>query len=142
MRITNFRLKPWAACLISLTIGLLLGAFFTYAENRNLPIPDWVIISVLIFLVLMSIWYWKTIDETAKEAHKFSWYWGSTFGICLIAILCVVSLSGLNSMHLFAWLLPENPSADDVFFSGVYATVLTQIVCYSILWAFWWLRMR
>jgi hypothetical protein len=38
-------------------------------------IPPWMIAVVLVFAVAATIWIWRALDEAAREAHKWAWYW-------------------------------------------------------------------
>jgi heme A synthase len=33
------------------------------------------------------IWWWRGIDEAAREAHKWAWWWGGTGGMAVGAVL-------------------------------------------------------
>ncbi len=131
----------------TLSSVILLACFATglaagIVRGLEINIPTWIWIILIIGLFIVSMAYWHIIDETAKEAHKFSWYWGSSIGICLVIGLYFANFSGMNSIHMFAWLIPEQPSADDIFFTGTIAAIFTQCICYAIVWILWWLRMR
>jgi len=135
-------LKPWHTCVGALLFGLFAGVLFAHSNHYGIILPKWIFIIFVLIVGVASIWYWRHIDETAKEAHKFSWYWGSSFGIALVVVFCVFSLAGLNTIHMFAWVMPDTPTPHDIFFAGIYAAVLAQVLCYGIVWIFWWLRMR
>jgi len=85
------------------------------------------------------IWWWRGIDEAAREAHKWAWWWGGSSGMAL-GSAALVTLS-LRADHVA---LPAGfgSSPEDLFASGVMAILLFQLVGYALAWAGWWLKHR
>ena len=85
-------------------------------------------------------WWWKGLDEAAREAHKWAWWWGSTFGLALggVGLLTLLGAAeGDGGASLFAGQAPI-----DLLFLGVFAVVGVQALGYLIAWAIWWLQRR
>ncbi len=86
----------------------------------------------------VAIWvcarWWRDLDEAAREAHKWAWYWGSTFG------------GGLGVVALFtlAYAAEASLTAEprDLLIGGAGIVLVAQFVGYGIAWAVWWLRRR
>ncbi len=85
----------------------------------------------------LCVWWWRGIDEAAREAHKSAWWWGGTGGMAVGGVV------------LLALILPEQGEAalegasnQDLFAAGMGVIVTCQIVGYSLAWVVWWLRHR
>lgn len=129
------------AYLVVLVVALLVGMLggFGGALLRFAPEPaaTWLTASLLSLGMIVTLaailWYWRGIDEAAREAHKWAWWWGGTGGMSIGAVvLLTIQLRELD-MPAFG------PSA---FASGLMAMGFLQVVGYLIAWAFWWLRNR
>lgn len=84
------------------------------------------------------IWWWRGIDEAAREAHKWAWWWGGSSGMALGAIL-VLTLS-LRDEDVSV--LGIEGGAAGLVSGGVLAILLFQMAGYAIAWAVWWLKHR
>jgi FtsH-binding integral membrane protein len=87
---------------------------------------------------VFCIWWWRGIDEAAREAHKWAWWWGGSSGMALGAIL-ILTLS-LRDEDISP--LSADASAADLVSGGVFAILLFQMAGYGIAWAVWWLKHR
>jgi len=83
----------------------------------------------------LCVWWWRGIDEAAREAHKWAWWWGGTAGMAVGAVILLALMLGEDDAF-------SNTAANDLVASGMLAIVLFQIVGYGIAWAIWWLRRR
>lgn len=83
------------------------------------------------------VWWWRGIDEAAREAHKVAWWWGGTGGM---AVGGVILLS--IAMPDEGALLLQGMSDQDLFTAGMGAVAGCQVLGYTIAWAVWWLRHR
>lgn len=85
------------------------------------------------------LWWWRGIDEAAREAHKWAWWWGGSGGIAVGGIV-LLTLMARNE----AVLLPSGIGSDptDIFVSGMMALALFQLAGYALAWAGWWLKHR
>ncbi|NEX93016.1 hypothetical protein [Caulobacter sp. 17J65-9] len=83
--------------------------------------------------------WWRTVDEAAREAHKFAWYWGGSLGLGVAGGLAIV-LQRTPSTPLRD-LAPLHGDAG-LFATGVLACIVCQSVGYGVAWAGWWLARR
>lgn len=84
----------------------------------------------------VSMVYWRNLDEAAREAHKFAWWWGGCGGLLLV--LPILSLLPLTALEdLFGAHSPHGWVA-----GGVLGVLLLQTTGYLVAWAGWWLVRR
>lgn len=102
------------------------------------PAPLLAIGAVLIIggLIWTSLIYWRLLDEAAKEAHKFAWFWGG----CGALLLTLPAMLLVDTATLEAMFGPRD--ADDWLVAGMQVVVLTQIAGYALAWSGWWLVRR
>ncbi len=98
-----------------------------------------VVVAVVTGLAMaLALWsctfWWRGLDEAAQEAHKWAWWWGSTFGMAIggVALFTLV-MSAEDAL---------GGSAKDLLLGGAAIIVGFQTVGYAIAWAAWWLRRR
>lgn len=96
----------------ALTVGLctltVVGAGTTAAmpfwaqQLGNAPSIGVVVLAagLAVFLALHTYYWWRDLDEAAREAHKWAWWWGGNIGFIvgaagfLIAALTSGNLAG------------------------------------------------
>jgi len=85
------------------------------------------------------VWWWRQIDEAAREAHKWAWWWGGSGGMAVGAVLLLTLMMRSDSQTL-----PESfgSTPADIFVSGMMSILLFQMAGYSLAWAGWWLKHR
>lgn len=84
------------------------------------------------------IWWWRGIDEAAREAHKWAWWWGGSSGMAVGAILLLtLTLRDDGSTSL-----DVGSSAAELVSGGMFAILLFQLAGYAVAWAAWWLKHR
>ena len=88
--------------------------------------------------VVGCVWWWRGIDEAAREAHKWAWWWGGSGGVLVGAIILLT----LTFSEDAATPVEVGVSAPDLIAGGMFAILLFQLAGYSIAWAAWWLRHR
>ncbi|WP_296167836.1 hypothetical protein [uncultured Brevundimonas sp.] len=87
--------------------------------------------------MVLCVWWWRGIDEAAREAHKWAWWWGGTGGTFVgVAVITSLQLGDATSANLMDF------SAGDLVAGSMLAILLFQLVGYGIAWAAWWLRHR
>lgn len=141
--------KPYGApALIGLAVGTLflglvvgLGAAFL----SDMPGQLGVLLTAILLAVGMggAIWlgvgWWRRVDEAAREAHKWAWFWGGSCGMAVgFVCLMTVTMRGAD-LPLPAWL---GTTPQDLLVSGMMAILAFQVVGYLIAWAWWWLGQR
>ena len=81
--------------------------------------------------------YWKRLDEAAREAHKFAWYWGGSLGLAVSGLLVGLQARGPPASPLL-WPGFE-ADATGYLMTGALGVVTAQIIGYGLVWAGWWL---
>lgn len=91
-----------------------------------------------VFLALHTLYWWRALDEAAREAHKWAWWWGGTLG--LVASGAAVVIAALAGVNLLPAALPHTDAA--LIALGVAAAFAAQAVGYGIAWCGWWIARR
>ena len=98
------------------------------------------LIAVMAATLAVSIWWWRRLDEAAREAHKWAWYWGGSAGM-VVGLAAILTLT-TRDVDL-ARFLPADANPGDMIVGGMMSILLFQLVGYTLAWAWWWLaRMR
>lgn len=84
------------------------------------------------------VWWWRGIDEAAREAHKWAWWWGGSAGMAVGGILLLTLTFGDDA----ATAADLGVTAPDLVAGGMVAVLLFQLAGYSVAWAIWWLKHR
>lgn len=83
------RWRPWAYYAIGIGGYVVLSLLAGMAGDRMaLALTALSVVWLLVFV----IWAWKRTDEAAREAHKFAWFWGGSFG-ALAGLLLILTLA-------------------------------------------------
>jgi len=91
----------------------------------------------LIFLICVA--WWNRVDEAAREAHKWAWWWGGTAGTAIGGVFLVVAVAAARGDTLAV--VSSAPPAD-LIYGGAFAIMTCQVIGYGIAWAAWWLQRR
>ena len=84
------------------------------------------------------IWWWRGIDEAAREAHKWAWWWGGSGGMAVgVVVLTVLTVHDDGSTTAEVGL-----TAPDLLVGGMWTILLFQLAGYAVAWAVWWLKHR
>jgi hypothetical protein len=82
-------------------------------------------------------WWWNGLDEAAREAHKWAWWWGSTYGLAFGGVALLTVFTAAENTKAFAgW------QTLDVLLSGAGLLVGVQCAGYAIAWGIWWWQRR
>ena len=127
--------------VVALIAGGVLGALSSAnEEGSNGPI-SLIITLFALGLAAGSLWfcfaYWKRLDEAAREAHKFAWYWGGSLGLAASGLLVGLLARGADA-RAFLWPGFE-ADATGYLMTGALAVVTAQVIGYVLVWAGWWL---
>lgn len=85
------------------------------------------------------LWWWRGIDEAAREAHKWAWWWGGSGGMAVGGVVLLTLMARAEAGPLPAG-VGSTPA--DVFVTGMTAVLLFQLAGYALAWAGWWLKHR
>ncbi|NWE52600.1 hypothetical protein [Brevundimonas sp. P7753] len=91
-----------------------------------------------VFLVLHTLYWWRSLDEAAKEAHKWAWWWGGNLGFIVGGAAVVIA--ALNGVHLLPARVPHTDAA--LIAAGLIAALAAQAVGYTLAWCGWWVARR
>lgn len=131
------------AVIVLLAVGLVTGIGAGFLSGRTGPgaiAGTAGLISVMMAVALGgSIWWWARLDEAAREAHKWAWWWGGTAGMAVGAVLLMTVMFHARTAVITSW-AGETPA--EILGSGMMAILLFQVAGYAIAWAAWWLQRR
>jgi len=120
--------------------GASVGAGGALLAKTGLSLPPGLVFAASLVAMVVFFWvcvvYWRNIDEAAREAHKFAWFWGGTGG--LIVLMPVGAL--VTNERLVAMFHERSPSEWVIL--GFLTLLTAQLVGYGLVWAGWWLRQR
>lgn len=91
-----------------------------------------------VFTALHTLYWWRCLDEAAKEAHKWAWWWGGNLGFVVGgAAVVIAAVAGVN---LLPGAVPHTDAA--LIALGVAAAFAAQAVGYGVAWCGWWIARR
>lgn len=125
-------------------LGLLGGigsTFLSYLPGAGGLIGSGLfLVAVMAVALAVTVWWWRRLDEAAREAHKWAWYWGGSAGM-MLGLAVVMTLATCN-VDLGGFLSVDTKPID-LIVGGMMSILLFQVVGYTLAWAWWWLaRMR
>ena len=138
------QIAPWrwivALFALSLGLGVMLGLFSAMTREAG-PLSLALTAVVVIVLSAVGVWliamYWRRIDEAAREAHKWAWWWGGN--VALIPVMAGL-LFLVERPHLGAPLLPGATATPAHYVAtGAILAVGALLLGYAVAWLFWWL---
>lgn len=121
----------WGA---SLLLGLVLGVLLQ-GSAFGLPTPFGIILGlgVLVALIIVQIYYWRTLDELARSIHMRAFFWGGL--TTWIGLLCLIFIAPI---------FPAEAArvAQMGAFNGAILVIAVHALLYLLLWAWHWLKPR
>ncbi|AYV48981.1 hypothetical protein CFHF_02135 [Caulobacter flavus] len=97
------------------------------------------VVAVMALMLWLCARWWRVADEAAREAHKWSWYWGGSTGLAAAAVPFIL----LHTMpRTVEPLLPSDMSTAQAVLLGMGLLGGCQLVGYGLFWAGWWLARR
>ncbi|WP_332655130.1 hypothetical protein [Brevundimonas sp.] len=84
------------------------------------------------------VWWWRGIDEAAREAHKWAWWWGGSGGMAVGALVLLSVAANEDASSAAAMDL----SAGELLLGGMWIILMFQLAGYAVAWAAWWLKHR
>lgn len=101
---------------------------------------------VAILLMTGAFWvgvlWMRSIDEAAREAHKWAWYWGGTAGMSLGGALMLLAVIPRDTPVQIPLVLGTTPDPAGYAASGAFGLMMLMTLGYSLAWVVWWLRHR
>lgn len=138
------RFPPWAF-LIAAVVPILL--VLALAD----PLPKPVIMTLSVLAVLwggaMASLHWKRLDEAARAAHRWAWYWGGSIGLMaamLSAVLMLVSPAFASSaVSLMSFMASPRFSPEQIHVAaGILICGIAQGIGFLGAWIYWWAAKR
>lgn len=115
------------------------------AIDRDMGVPIVMGVSALLLMVgafWLGVFWMRVIDEAAREAHKWAWYWGGTAGMAVGGVFMLLSAIPREAPIPFPLLMSDTPDPAGYAASGAFILMMLMTLGYSIAWAVWWLRHR
>jgi hypothetical protein len=85
---------------------------------------------------LAFLWYWRKLDEIAREAHRFAILWGGLITVYAGSV-AVITFSFHPAAFPFQTMAPG-----EAFSLGLAIPIVLMSVLLLAGWAWWWLRRR
>jgi hypothetical protein len=96
---------------------------------------------VVIAWAVTFVWlYWRRLDEAAKEAQKFAWFYGAVAAMFVTAPM--ILFVRLDGGAFLAVLAPSHPTPGAYFALGWISLALAQAIGFLVVWAGWWRAKR
>ncbi|MBB4799724.1 hypothetical protein HNP32_003484 [Brevundimonas bullata] len=128
--------------LVVVSSGLTVATPFWPAQLGNAPQLGVVLLAaaVAVFSAIHSLHWWRALDEAAKEAHKWAWWWGGNLGLVVGgAGVVAATLMGLD-VNLLPAFVQRSDAA--LVATGVLGVFAAQAVGYGLAWCGWWMARR
>lgn len=127
----------------TLVLGGLAGAGSAFLGDQPGPVGTAVTAALVTAAMAVgftvSVWWWRGIDEAAREAHKWAWWWGGSGGMGVGAVLLLTLMLRAEEQPISA---KFGSTPADIFVSGMFSILLFQMAGYTLAWAGWWLKHR
>lgn len=101
---------------------------------------------VALLLMVGAFWigvlWMRSIDEAAREAHKWAWYWGGTAGMAVGGVFMLLSAVPRETPLQVPLIMGGTPDPAGYAATGAFGLMMLMTLGYSIAWAIWWWRHR
>jgi len=127
-------------------LAIIVGAFALFGVNSvHHPSTAWRLTAAygaaIVWAVVFLALYWRRLDEAAKEAQKFAWFYGS-LGATLLSAPVVVQVR-LTGAEWLTGVLPHAMTSPGAMFTlGWMALFVAQGAGFCLVWAGWWWAKR
>lgn len=122
-------------------VGVVAGLVLAAKQFGDFTLPMWarfVLVAVVVGGALVfTVRWWRLLDEVAREAHTFAWYWGGSAGMALGGVVAILVDGGKIAAPLF-----QGPTASDGFVAGALTVMIAQSIGYLVAWIGWWWSRR
>lgn len=134
-----------------LATGLIAGVAIAYLSSSGADLTVntatfWIIVAIAVAAMVAALWFgflWmRSIDEAAREAHKWAWYWGGSSGMAVGGVLVMLAaLPQAAQVSIPTWFIERaDPAAYAA--TGAFGMLTLMIIGYAIAWGWWWLARR
>lgn len=90
----------------------------------------------------ISVYWMRSIDEAAREAHKSAWFWGGTAGMSAGGVLVILATLPQAERLRFAAVFSDRTDPAAYMATGAFAMLTLMIIGYTLAWVWWWLARR
>lgn len=122
-------------------VGAAAGVVAGLDRFSSFELVGWAkygLIGVVLVTVGALSWHWWTqLDEVAREAQKFGWYWGGSAGIVVAGTVMILVDKGAMTAPAFLLQAASTP-----FVAGAMMVLGAQMIGFVVVWAGWWLAHR
>ena len=138
------RLPPWAFLIIGL---IPMVALFFIGGLLPKQVMTVLLGLAMLWAATLTIYHWKRLDEAARSAHRWAWYWGGSLGLAAAMIFAAASLTWPGLQSVFTALAqtfdePKRTPEQAYLFLGVAFTGVAQGIGFLGAWFYWWLAKR
>lgn len=132
-----------AAFALGVIAGYLSGSGVEFDED-GLSFWFALIVATLCMVsgIVTSVYWMRSIDEAAREAHKAAWFWGGAGGMTLLGVPVILTVLPQSADWTFPalWFGRTDPAAWLAL--GCVGTLLVMTAGYTLVWSWWWLTRR
>jgi hypothetical protein len=87
--------------------------------------------------------YWRKLDEAAKEAQKFAWFFGGLLGVAVTApVIVYLRLTGAPFLTAMTADLAWHGQPGVYVALGWISLALAEVLGFLLVWAGWWWARR
>ena len=124
------------AIIAILAVYVLMIALVFGLRASGVQVAGSVRLGVAIAFVVPVGWfilnYWRAIDEAAREAQKWAWFWGGSAGMAVGLVTMITQPRWV--IATFA----DGPDPVDVLHAGALVLIAAQLIGFFVAWVFWW----
>ena len=138
------RLPAWAY-LIAGMAPIIVLLFISGMRPRQVTLI--LLAPAAVWATTLVAYHWKRLDEAARAAHRWAWYWGGSSGLALAIVAVGLSMNWPDLATAFAGLAQHfegdrfSPMQAHLFL-GVMFTAVVQALGFLGAWIIWWLTKR
>ena len=101
----------------------------------------------MVWAMVLIFYHWKRLDEAARTAHRWAWYWGGSMGLGAAMVFAAASLVWPEMQSVFSSMAhalegPKLTTEQSYLFLGVALTGFAQGIGFLGAWIYWWLAKR
>ena len=135
----SFQRSSLFAGMIALGLVVGLASHRFVPAGQPLAMAAWMAVPIAI-AIGGSLWWWRALDEVARDAHKIAWFWGGCIGL-LVGAMGFVGATTADP-DLITRLFPTKDKPAELVALGIDGAAFAQMVGYLLVWCGWWLGKR
>lgn len=130
-----FVVRMGVAAVVGLLAGVGGGVFGDWPGPAGLALTVLVNLLAMGGALLVCLWWWRGIDEAAREAHKWAWWWGGCTGMAAGGMILMTALARKDALF-------DGLSGSEILAFGMALMLACQILGYGVAWLVWWAQRR